>query len=68
MAKEKENRAMPRIKLLIVACKRCGKPITTTSKSLLGLAALKAKYGSICEACMGKDEFYLMLKEEGEQL
>ena len=59
---------MRRIQIFETKCKRCAKPITTTSRSLLGIENLKAKYGDICEACMPKDEQYQMLKEMGEAI
>ena len=57
-----------RIQFYETKCRRCGKPITTTSRSLLRLDNLKAKYGSICEACMSEDEQAEMLNEMGKAI
>ncbi len=45
-----------RNRLTIVSCKRCGKSITTVTRSPYGLEQLKAEYGGICEACMPLEE------------
>ena len=56
---------MKRIVIIRTHCKRCNKPICTTNKSLHGLDALKAQYGSICEDCMPVTERYEMLHKMG---
>jgi hypothetical protein len=45
-----------RIKIVQTQCKRCGKPISTLSGSLLGADALRAELGEICGACITPDE------------
>lgn len=54
--------------LIIINCKRCGKPITATRHSLLGLNGLKAKYGRICAKCMPQEEQYQMVSEMGQAI
>lgn len=45
-----------RISLVMTACRRCGKPITTGSRSLYGADEAKAKLDRICEICITPDE------------
>jgi hypothetical protein len=56
------------ISIITVKCKRCGKEIATTSRSILGLDSLKAKYGNICQGCMDQDEQYRMLDEMANKI
>jgi len=51
-----------RITFYETICKRCGKPITTASQSILGLDGLKARLGSICSDCTTPDEKQEMLQ------
>jgi len=50
-----------RITIERVNCRRCGKEISTASRSVLGLDALKAQYGSICHDCTTPEERNEML-------
>lgn len=45
-----------RIYIVETKCKRCGKPLHTTNRSLYGADALKAELGSICSACTTPEE------------
>lgn len=47
-----------RSRIIIIAthCERCGKPIHTASRSVLGLDGLKARLGNICSQCIGTDK------------
>jgi len=40
-----------RITIETVKCKRCGKELSTTSRSIHGLDKLKKQYGYICHDC-----------------
>jgi len=51
-----------RITIEQTACKRCGKPLATASRSILGLDRLKARLGSICSDCTTEDEKQEMLR------
>lgn len=42
-------------------CKRCGKPLVTTSRSIMGLDKLKERLGSICSNCTTPEEKQEML-------
>jgi hypothetical protein len=58
----------PRIRIIQTACRRCGAPVATASRSVWGLDALKAKLERICEACMTPEEQDAMLREMGQQI
>lgn len=45
-----------KIKLFQIRCKKCGKPITTTNRSIYGAEDLKAKYGELCCDCVSVEE------------
>ena len=49
-------RTSRRIELVLAPCKRCGRLITTTSRSLYGLDSLKAQVGVICQTCASSEE------------
>lgn len=49
-------------------CKRCGKIITTTTKSILGLDNLHKEYSGICHDCLTDDEQNTMLNLMGQQI
>ena len=42
--------------LYTTTCKRCGKTITTSTRSLYGADSAHAQYAGICSACMGEKE------------
>jgi hypothetical protein len=42
--------------LKTVACKRCGRSITTLTRSLYGADRAHAKYGGICGGCLTPEE------------
>ena len=42
-------------------CKRCGKPLATASRSIMGLDKLKERLGSICSDCITPEEEQEML-------
>lgn len=44
----------PKFKLINSTCKRCGKPIITSNRSLFGNSSGHAKWSGIC--CMTVDE------------
>ena len=45
-----------RVYLVETTCRRCGKPLLTASRSIMGADRAKVAYGSICSECMGEDE------------
>ena len=45
-----------KITIETVNCKRCGKSLSTTSRSIHGLDNLKAKYGYLCHNCTTSEE------------
>jgi len=55
---------MPRGKIEIVttSCKRCGRSISTLSRSIVGADALKAELGEICESCITPEEHRRILE------
>ena len=57
-----------RTKIVMTRCKRCGKKIAMTDKSLYGLEHLKAKWSSICEDCITTEERVKMLTDIGKSL
>jgi hypothetical protein len=44
------------IQILTVNCPRCGRPVATASRSLIGADAAKAQYEGICERCITPNE------------
>lgn len=42
--------------LFTTNCKRCNKPITTSTRSLFGADRAHAKFAEICAACMTPEE------------
>lgn len=59
---------MKRISLIKTNCKKCGKELYTTNRSLYGLDALKAEAGSVCEACTSAEEAARINAAIGESL
>ncbi len=57
-----------KIRLETTKCKRCGKALTTTNKSLYGVDRVKEEYGSICSECMTEKEKYEMLNEQAKAI
>ena len=51
-----------RIEIVQTGCRRCGKPISTLSHSLVGADALKAELGEICGDCTTPDEHRRILE------
>ena len=49
-------------------CKRCGKPVTTTNRSILGLDNLHSQYAGICHQCMNDNERNELLDKMGKQI
>ena len=47
---------MIKYQLYKTKCKRCGKDIYTSNRSLYGLDELYAKYHGICEGCLTESE------------
>lgn len=45
-----------RIAIFKTHCKRCGKEVYTTNRSITGADALKAELGSICQDCITPEE------------
>lgn len=56
-----------RIHLVETTCRRCGKPLLTASRSLMGADNAKMVYGSICSECMGTDERDQMVRAIGNE-
>ena len=52
--KGKQGKVM--IKLIQVACKRCGRPILTAEKAIHGDSNLKTRLGNICSNCITPEE------------
>ena len=44
------------VRLINTKCKRCGKPLTTLSKSIWGAEDARSKYAEICSSCMTDEE------------
>jgi hypothetical protein len=53
-----------KINIVMTKCKRCGKPLAKTNKSLYGIDEAKIKYGDICSTCITKEEEYEILQEQ----
>lgn len=49
-----------------VNCKRCGKPLSTTSRSIHGLDSLKKQYGYLCSDCTTPEEKQDMINAIGQ--
>lgn len=49
-------RSKSRINIVIVPCKRCGKSIAMTNRSIYGDDRSKAQYEGICEPCSTLEE------------
>lgn len=54
-----------KITILTVNCKRCGKELSTTSRSIHGLDKLKKQYGYICQDCSTPEEKQEMIEAIG---
>jgi hypothetical protein len=57
-----------KIKIEMTKCRRCGKSLATTNKSIYGMDSLKAKWGNICADCSTQEERFQILKEQGEMI
>lgn len=55
-----------RIQIVMTTCKRCGKEIAKTDRSIHGMDKLKDKYGDICSACTSEEENFQMLRAQGQ--
>ena len=56
-----------KIQLIETTCRRCGKPLLTASRSILGADNAKATYGSICSECMKPEEHFQMVRAIGDE-
>jgi hypothetical protein len=54
-----------RITIETVHCKRCGRELATTSRSIHGLDNLKAQYGYLCHDCTTESERQAMIEAIG---
>ncbi|WP_322075522.1 DUF2688 domain-containing protein [Burkholderia cenocepacia] len=45
-----------RIQIVTTKCRRCGKPISTLSRSIVGADSLRAELGEICGECITPEE------------
>lgn len=45
-----------KIRIITTTCRRCGNPVATASRSILGADAAKAKFDRICKSCITPDE------------
>lgn len=45
-----------RIGILTTSCQRCGRPIATASRSIIGADAAKAQFDRICSRCITPEE------------
>ncbi len=59
---------MRRISLISVNCKRCGKALITTDRSLHGLDSLKRAVGILCSDCTTEEEKQELNHEIGKRL
>ena len=55
-------------RLIEAPCQRCGKVVTTARRSLLGLDAIKRRWGVLCQGCFTLEEERQLLKEQGEAI
>ena len=55
-------------RLINTPCKRCGRMVVTSVRSLMGLGRLKARWGVICQSCITPEEQHQMLMEQGTAL
>jgi len=53
---EQKKKGKVMIKLMQVACKRCGRPILTAEKAIHGDSSLKTRLGNICSNCITPKE------------
>ena len=49
-------------------CKRCGRVVTTLSKSLYDLDNLKSEFGIVCKNCVTSEEEYELLIKQGLEI
>ena len=56
------------VRFTTVYCRRCRKPLSTATRSLLGLDALKDRWGILCSNCITPEERHQMLSEQGQAL
>lgn len=54
--------------LVQTACRRCGKPIMTGSRSLVGADDLKAQLGEICGQCITPEEEAMILEGQAQAI
>ena len=57
-----------KIRIETTTCRRCGKNLTTFSRSLWGLNDLKEKFGRICSDCVTADEDFEMNRQIGKSI
>lgn len=57
-----------KIHIVMTKCKRCGKSLAKTDKSLYGAEKAKAQYGDICSDCMSSEEKFDMLQEQAKAI
>jgi hypothetical protein len=55
------RRRRKRIAIVKTSCKRCGKPLFSTNRSIHGASRLHAKYAGICSVCTTEEEKEEML-------
>lgn len=49
-----------RFHLICTECRRCGATVWTGSRPLVATAAMKARYGAICEKCFTPEDYAAM--------
>ena len=49
-------------------CKKCGKELLTSSKSIYGLDKEKEEFGVVCSSCTTKEESASLLHSIGEKI
>jgi len=59
---------MSKIKLIPVACERCGRKIYTTNKSIHGIDTLKEETEICCSDCVTADELADLNIKIGEKI
>lgn len=57
-----------KISLLKAKCKRCGKELVTTNRSLLGLDKQKNEFGVVCSSCTNQNESVALIQSIGEAI